>query len=145
MEMDETEMEVRRSVRECTRCELAGRGRGPVPWDGVGRSRMGVVGEGPGRAEDIEGRPFVGISGQLARGWVQPRFGDVAWLNVVSCFPDRTPTQTEVEACKVNLWAQLRIVQPEVLLLFGGIAMSAWISGYRVGEVRGRWVRCPVP
>jgi uracil-DNA glycosylase family 4 len=106
---------------------------------------MAVVGEAPGRSEDVEGRPFVGPSGELARGWVEPRFGQVAWVNAVSCFPNRTPTGVEVEACKENLWNQLRIIEPELLLVLGGIAMSAWVPGYRVGELRGRWVRCPIP
>jgi hypothetical protein len=40
--------------------------------------------------------------------------------------------------------AQLRLIEPSFLLLFGGVAVSAWVQGYRVGEIRGRWVKCPI-
>lgn len=129
-----------RNIRECRRCSLADGCRGPVPWDGPVPSDIAVVGEAPGRTEDEEGRPFVGVSGRLARSWIEPRFGDVAWLNVVSCFPNRTPTKNEVEACRVNLESQLELIKPSKILVFGGVAASAW-TDHRIGEIRGRWFR----
>lgn len=131
---------VKRMVRECTRCQLAAGCRGPVVWDGPIHSDMVVIGEAPGKDEDEQGRPFVGVSGRLARSWVEPRFGDVAWLNAVSCFPNRTPTKNEVDACRVNLMSQLEVIRPKLALLFGGIAVSVWLD-HRIGEVRGRWFR----
>lgn len=143
-ETSEIVLGVRGGVVSCTRCDLFRRCRRPVPWDGPVPSRVAIVGEAPGKTEDEEGVPFVGLSGGLARSWVEPRFGKVAWVNAVSCYPNRTPTGTEVDACRTNLMAQLRVIEPELLLLFGGIAVSAWVSGYRVGELRGRWVKCPI-
>lgn len=136
--------EVRLSVSSCQRCDLFRRCAGPIAWDGPAPSRIVVVGEAPGRVEDEERRPFVGPSGSLARSWIEPRFGEVAWLNVVSCFPNRTPTQMEVVACRPNLEAQLRVLDPHFLLLLGGVAVTSWVQGYRVGELRGRWVKCPI-
>ena len=141
--MNADALRVRAEILECRRCGLHSVGNRRVPWDGPVPSDICVVGEAPGREEDEQGRPFVGLSGRLARSWVEPRFGDVAWLNVVSCFPNRTPTGREVEACRGNLMQQLAIVQPRLLLLFGGVAVNAWV-GHRIGEVRGRWLRCPV-
>lgn len=138
-------IQVRAQVIGCRNCELAGKCRKPVPFDGPYPSDVAVVGEAPGREEDKWGRPFVGPSGQLARSIVEPRLGLVPWLNVVSCYPGRTPTSREVEACKDNLFAQLRLIEPKFLLLFGGVAAGAFVDGYRVGELRGRWFRTPVP
>jgi uracil-DNA glycosylase family 4 len=137
------ELKVRADVLGCKRCGLHSVGNGPVPWDGPVPCDIAVVGEAPGREEDEQRRPFVGLSGRLARSWVEPRFGEVAWLNVASCFPNRTPTKNEVDACRVNLIQQLEIIQPRLLLLFGGVAASAWVE-HRIGEVRGRWFRCPI-
>jgi DNA polymerase len=135
--MDETK--IKNQIRECRSCNLGDRCRGPVPWDGPSGD-ICVVGEAPGREEDEIGRPFVGPSGRLARSWIEPRFGEVAWLNTVSCFPNRTPTRQEIDACHGNLMKQLEVIGPRLVLLFGGIAVSAFVD-HRVGEIRGRWIR----
>ena len=135
---------VRAQVIGCRNCELVSGCSRPVPFDGPYPSDVAVVGEAPGRVEDQEGKPFVGPSGDVARSIVEPRLGSVPWLNVVSCWPHRTPTASEVVACSDNLHAQLRLIEPKFLLLFGGVAASAFVDGYRVGELRGRWFRTPV-
>ena len=131
---------VRKQVSECNGCDLYTKCRGPVHWDGPAPSDIAIIGEAPGRTEDEERRPFVGPSGRLARSWIEPRFGDVPWLNAVSCFPNRTPTKSEIEACRGNLIAQLEVIQPRLVLLFGGIAVSSFVD-HRIGEIRGRWIR----
>jgi uracil-DNA glycosylase family 4 len=78
-----------------------------------------------------------------------------SYLNAVSCFPGRTPTQKQVKACSNNLWAQLDILRPSYGLLVGGVALSALVPGMSGGrdtngrqvppttitEVRGKWVQ----
>jgi DNA polymerase len=135
---------VRAQVIGCRNCGLVDKCTRPVPFDGPFPSEVAVVGEAPGRVEDATGKPFVGPSGELARSIVEPRLGQVPWLNVVSCWPNRTPTAAEVEACKGNLHAQLRLIEPRLLLLFGGVAASAWVSDLRVGELRGRWFKTDI-
>src|SRR5215469_2694031 len=120
---------VRDQVKGCVSCGLRAGCREPVPFDaplsGVG---IVVVGEAPGYKEDQEGVPFVGPAGQLARQWLT-RVGintvDVAWMNVVCCFPNRTPTTKEVTACRPNLTAQIEYLDPKFVLVFGGVALSA--------------------
>jgi DNA polymerase len=100
-----------------------------------------VIGEAPGRTEDEENKPFVGPSGKLAESWLTKaglNVDDVAWANVVCCFPNRTPTSDEVAACSRNLAAQFSVVRPSHVLLFGGVALSAW-WGLRIGILRGLW------
>lgn len=100
-----------------------------------------VVGEAPGKREDEEGKPFVGPSGELATAILSRanlRPDSVAWANVVSCFPNRTPTSDEVSKCSGNLAAQISIVHPNYVLLFGGVALSAWWN-LRIGILRGQF------
>src|SRR5437879_6356469 len=136
-------VEVRRSVTNCTSCGLYRDCRSPVPFSGPSPARIAVVGEAPGEKEDQECRPFVGPSGQLAHAWVA-KLGlsdEVAWVNVVSCYPHRTPTRQEVDACRGNLERQLGLLAPTYLLLLGGVAVSSWWPKILMGEIRGLWWR----
>lgn len=118
-----------------------------MPLRGPSPARIAVVGEAPGKEEDESGRPFVGPSGRLAQELLSQAGIDaeeVAWMNVVSCWPGRTPTSREVEACRGNLDAQLGLVEPDYILILGGVAVGAWWPGLRMGEVRGLWWRIPI-
>ena len=52
-------------INGCMQCRLCVMRTNVVPGEGSGRSRIMFVGEGPGRDEDLQGRPFVGAAGQL--------------------------------------------------------------------------------
>src|SRR5205823_6842622 len=64
---------------------------------------------------------------------------NIAWANVVSCFPHGTPSRTHVSACAPNLQAQLSVLEPRYLLILGGVALSAWQPDVKIGEARGHW------
>lgn len=134
--------QVKDEVAACTECALHAGCNGPIPFYGPSPSNIAVVGEAPGKYEDIQRRPFVGPAGKLARSWLE-RTGtdpdDVAWLNVVSCYPKRTPTGNEVAACRGNLRKQLEVVSPNFVLVVGGVASSVWHPLLRIGDLRGRW------
>jgi uracil-DNA glycosylase family 4 len=138
-------IQVREAIHECTSCHLHHVAKAPVPFSGPSPSRVCVVGEAPGRTEDSEGTPFVGRSGQLLRQILRDvGFDDLqlAFVNAVCCFPDRTPTGDEINACQPNLRAQLEAIQPSYILVFGGIAVSALLAHtVRMGDVRGSWWR----
>jgi DNA polymerase len=92
--------------------------------------------------EDAIGKPFVGPSGNLANSWLRDAGIDpdeCAWLNVVSCFPNRTPTKGEVEACAENVDEQLQVIQPQWIIMFGGVAVGRWWPGIRMGDIRGKF------
>ncbi len=136
---------IRQQVTNCTACQLCRVATRPVPFSGPSPSTIAIIGEAPGRYEDVSGKAFVGPSGQLARKWLADAgiTDEVAWLNVVSCYPNRTPTSREVDACQGNFYGQLAVIQPDFCLVFGGIAVGAIHSGTRLGEVRGLWWRLP--
>lgn len=136
---------VRDEVKACTSCDLRQRCTLPVPFSGPSNPRLVVVGEAPGKQEDEAGAPFVGPSGRVVRGWLRDAGWDldeVAFVNSVSCFPNRTPTKDEVNACQPNIHRQLSHLRCDRLLVLGGIAIQALLNTtVRVGEVRGLWWR----
>lgn len=137
---------IRDEVKACRRCGLRERCNAPVAFSGSSTPRLVVVGEAPGKQEDEQGSPFVGPSGTLVRQWLHDSRWDiekdVTFVNSVSCFPNRTPTKDEVNACQTNLHNQLAHLGCERILVLGGIAVQALRNQeIRIGEIRGLWWR----
>jgi uracil-DNA glycosylase family 4 len=109
-------------------------------------ARIMLIGEAPGRDEDLQGKPFVGRAGQLldrmlaAIGLAQEH---VYITNTVYWRPpgNRTPTPEEVEACAPFLARQIELLSPDVLVLLGGAAVRN-ILGVAEGimRLRGKWL-----
>lgn len=104
------------------------------------------VGEGPGADEDRKGEPFVGKAGQLLtriiQNGMQLRREDVYIANIVKCRPprNRNPEPEEVEACEPFLKAQIRIIQPKVLVALGKYAAQTLLqTSTPITRLRGRW------
>lgn len=112
-------------IDRCRACALGFSRNRSVPSDGAPGCPMVIVGEAPGRDEDIEGIPFVGKSGQLLTNILASmnlvRGKDVAIVNVIKCRPpnNRDPNPEEVGACHAFLDRQLSLLDPKVLVLAG--------------------------
>lgn len=139
-----------RLVGEMVSCRACGLVEGRtrvVPGEGDVSARVMLVGEGPGRQEDVTGRPFVGRAGKLL-DQLLPLAGldrkNVYIANTVKCRPvgpdgrDRQPWPEEVAACARFLKAQLLLVSPAVVVTLGATALEWFLPGCRVGESRGR-------
>lgn len=134
------------AIRACRACPplAATRTHVVVGTCPPGGARLLIVGEAPGAAEDAQGEPFVGRSGQLLdealAGAGLPR-GEVAVVNVLKCRPpgNRPPRRVEVASCRPWLDAQLRVVDPQLVLALGTSAATAFFGPRaRVGALRGR-------
>lgn len=155
--------DLRARVKGCQGCSLHTRCKAPVPWrgpiqgageQGSGKVRLAVLGEAPGREEDKANKPFVGPSGKLVDHWLRDVVTDpwnkldvdneVSFVNAVSCYPSRTPSTTEIEACRPTLHAQLAAIDPEFVLVLGGVAVSSFWRNVRIGDIRGRWWGLPL-
>ncbi len=141
--------ELRNECLVCRACDLAER-RNSVVWgEGSLDAQVMFVGEGPGRDEDAEGRPFVGRSGRLLtdiieKGMKIPRHG-VYIANVVKCRPpgNRDPKPDEVAACSRYLAKQIEVVAPRVLVAVGNVAGRALLGlGPDASGLRGCWREC---
>jgi DNA polymerase len=112
-------------------------------------ARLILIGEAPGRDEDLRGKPFVGRAGQMldrmlaAIGLSEEH---VYITNTVYWRPpgNRTPTPAEVEACAPFLARQIELLSPEVIVLLGGAAAKT-ILGITEGimRLRGKWLTYP--
>jgi len=116
---------------------------------GSASARIMLIGEAPGRDEDLQGKPFVGRAGQLldrmlaAIGLAEEH---VYITNTVYWRPpgNRTPTPEEIEACAPFLARQIELLSPSVLVLLGGAAAKT-ILGVSEGimRLRGKWLTYP--
>jgi DNA polymerase len=136
---------LREEIGECTRCPLhAGRTK-IVFGEGAPRARLVFIGEGPGRDEDLSGRPFVGAAGQLLDKIIAAiglRRDEVYICNVVKCRPpgNRDPAPDEAATCGPFMRRQLAIIRPAVVVALGRPA-AGFLLGTEapIGQLRGRF------
>ena len=144
---------IRRQALACQACRLA-KGRTHVVFgEGSLDARLVFVGEGPGREEDLQGRPFVGAAGMLLTKIIQAmglQREEVYIANVVKCRPpmNRPPEADEVAACSGYLRAQISILQPKVICALGKTAATALLETEApMNQLRGKtfqWQGIPV-
>jgi uracil-DNA glycosylase len=138
---------LRNALGDCTRCDLH-RGRTHLVFgEGNPNARLVFVGEGPGRDEDLAGRPFVGAAGQLLDRIIEAMGltrDEVYICNVVKCRPpnNRVPEQSESTVCGPFVRRQIAVIHPEVIVTLGGTA-AAYLLGENqpISRIRGRFHR----
>ena len=119
--------EIRAQVAGCTRCPLHEGRTNVVFGEGNPQARVLIVGEAPGKNEDLQGRPFVGAAGKyldelLAIAGLERE--DVFIANVLKCRPpgNRDPRPEEIQACTPFLREQTRTISPEYIVTLGNFS-----------------------
>jgi len=113
--------------------------------DGNPDADIMCIGEAPGQEEDRQGLPFVGKSGKLLDRMLASiglDRGSVYISNVVPWRPvdNRKPTADEVAVCLPFITRHIELVDPKLLILFGGAAASALLGRSEgINRLRGRW------
>jgi DNA polymerase len=137
--------ELRAILDGFTGCTLRATASRLVFADGNPQARVMLVGEAPGRDEDIEGLPFVGRSGKLLdrmMAAVGLTRANAYIANIVPWRPpgNRTPTPQESAICLPFTLRQIELVDPDVLVCLGGPSAQT-LLGSREGilRTRGRW------
>jgi len=132
-------------VHGCRRCALALYRRNVVPYRLVGEApaRVLLIGEAPGRSEDLKGLAFVGPSGRLLDTILREVNVESALIvNCVMCRPcdehggsNREPTADEVLACRVNVDTAIRTYapRPDGVVFLGKVAERYWRKEYPQG------------
>jgi len=146
--------ELRDHIGECRRCKLHRTRTSIVFGEGNPNARVMFIGEGPGREEDVQGRPFVGRAGQLLTAIIekgmQIKRSDVYIANVVKCRPtidlefqrDRPPDEEERGACGPFLLRQIEIIRPEVIVTLGNPSTQFLLNTKQgITKLRGKWFR----
>ena len=138
---------IRDAMGDCTLCALS-KGRTSIVFgEGNPRARLMFIGEGPGKDEDKQGRPFVGEAGQLLDKLINRmglRRDEVYIANIVKCRPpgNRDPEDEEKEACMGFLKQQIEAIGPEVIMTLGRIAAHAILeTGVPISKLRGKFQR----
>lgn len=133
-------------INGCEKCRLCEKRTRVVPGEGNPNADLMFIGEGPGRDEDEQGRPFVGVSGQLLDRMIHAigmERTEVYIANVVKCRPpmNRNPEPDEAAACLPYLRSQFVLVSPKVIVLLGKVACR-YVLGEEtpISRMRGRWI-----
>jgi len=145
---------IRVSMGECRLCKLHATRSTIVFGEGNPDARVMFIGEGPGREEDAQGRPFVGRAGQLLTAIIEkgmriPR-SEVYIANVVKCRPtvdlamtrDRPPDEEETNACSGFLLRQIEAIAPDVIITLGNPSTRFLLkTPLGITKIRGSWFK----
>ncbi|MEZ5754895.1 MAG: uracil-DNA glycosylase [Paracoccaceae bacterium] len=131
-------------------CELKKGARNLVFADGRPGARVLILGEAPGREEDLEGRPFVGAAGQLldrmfaAIGLGRDSPDAERGLYITNVMPwrppgNRDPLPEEVAMMRPFVERHVELAQPDVIVLMGNVPCSALLGAKGILRLRGTW------
>ncbi|MCD8199774.1 MAG: uracil-DNA glycosylase [Coriobacteriaceae bacterium] len=119
--------DIEAQASDCQRCALGQTRTNLVFGVGNPHAQIMLIGEGPGKNEDLQGEPFVGAAGKLLNTLLE-RIGlareDIYIANILKCRPpnNRDPHTDEIEACTPWLREQIKSVHPTVLVTLGNFA-----------------------
>jgi DNA polymerase len=126
----------------CQRCDLYRDRHNVVHYRGKTKSKIFVIGEAPGKEEDLKGKPFVGKSGKVLDELINEFDCDFFIANTLACRPpnNRRPMSYEIRTCKERLYEMVRIIKPKVFI-FLGLTPARYLAGITVlGPWKGKIV-----
>jgi uracil-DNA glycosylase len=148
-------------VRACRKCLDAGYPITPGGvFSGEASTRIMIVGQAPGVTEIQVLRPFNASAGRRLFQWLaEAGFDEVDFRahqyisSVTKCYPgkmpdgrgDRRPSREEQELCRPYLDRTLAIIQPEVIILVGSLAIETLLGKYKLEHIIGRVFERPAP
>ncbi|MER8520803.1 uracil-DNA glycosylase [Mesorhizobium sp. M0644] len=137
--------ELRQHMAAFDGCNLKFTAKNLVFADGNPTAAVMLVGEAPGRDEDIEGLPFVGRSGRLLDRMLAAIGLDRTSAYIANVIPwrppgNRTPTPHETEICRPFIERQIELVNPKVLVNLGGPSAKTLLNTSEgILRLRGNW------
>ena len=136
---------LKKQIAEIDACDLKNHANQLVFSDGNFRSKIMLVGEGPGQKEDEIGKPFMGDAGKLLNKMlaaIDIKRESNYITNVVNYRPpnNRKPTTAEINKYSKFLYEHISIINPKILIIMGGTAMEALIgNNFKISKERGIW------
>ncbi|MDX8470367.1 uracil-DNA glycosylase [Mesorhizobium sp. VK23B] len=137
--------ELRQHMAAFDGCNLKFTAKNLVFADGNPNAELMLVGEAPGRDEDLEGLPFVGRSGRLLDRMLAAIGLDRTSAYIANVIPwrppgNRTPTPHETEICRPFIERQIELVNPKVLVNLGGPSAKTLLNTTEgILRLRGNW------
>ena len=138
--------ELRAILESFDGCALKATATRTVFADGNPQARVMLVGEAPGRDEDIEGLPFVGRSGKLLDQMLKAIGLDRTSAYIANIVPwrppgNREPSPHETAICLPFILRQIELVDPDILVCLGKPSMQTLLGLMEpISKARGRWV-----
>lgn len=131
-------------------CDLKRGAQNFVFSDGTPSARVMIIGEAPGREEDLQGKPFVGRAGQLldrmfaAIGLDRASPDAEAALYITNILPwrppqNREPTAEEMAMMRPFVERHVALADPEVLVLMGNVSCQGILGRKGITRLRGQW------
>ena len=131
-------------------CDLKKGARNFVFADGNPAARVMVVGEAPGRDEDLEGKPFVGRAGQLldrmlsAIGLARTAHHRDEAVYITNVLPWRPPANRDPEPAEIAMMLpflrrHVELAAPDLLVLMGNTPCAAVLGTRGILRLRGNW------
>ncbi|MCF1707436.1 uracil-DNA glycosylase [Tabrizicola sp. J26] len=144
--------ELREALAGYEHCELKKGARSLVFSDGNPQARVLVLGEAPGRDEDVQGKPFVGRAGQLldrmfaaiGLGRTAPAAEHSLYItNVMVWRPpqNRDPTPEEIAMMLPFVEKHIALVDPDVIVVMGNTPCAALLGQRGITRLRGKWTQ----
>lgn len=135
--------EIRAQVEQCHACSLCEGRTNVVFGEGDPHARVLIVGEAPGKNEDLQGKPFVGAAGKFLDELLEAaglKREEVFIANVLKCRPpsNRNPQANEIETCAPFLRMQTQAIDPLVIVTMGNFATQFILrTGTGITQLRG--------
>jgi len=131
-------------------CDLRRGARNLVFCDGNPAARLMIIGEAPGRDEDLQGKPFVGRAGQLldrmfdAIGLSRGAETAETALYISNILPwrppqNRDPNADEIAMMRPFMARHVELANPDVVVLMGNISCEAGLGRRGITRLRGQW------
>lgn len=133
------------AIRAFEGCPLKKSATKTVIFRGNPEARVMLIGEAPGRDEDLQGEPFVGAAGKLLDAmlrWAGFGLDEVFVTNVLFWRPpgNRTPEQREIAVCLPFVERQIELLHPRYLMLIGNVSTKSLLARSEgITRLRGRW------
>lgn len=141
---------LRAEMEAFAHCDLRMGARSVVFSDGNPAARLMIVGEAPGRDEDIQGKPFVGRAGQLldrmfdaiGMGRAHPDAAQAIYItNILPWRPpqNRDPSPAEMAMMLPFVTRHIELAAPEIVVLMGNIPCDGLLGRRGITRLRGQW------
>ena len=138
--------ELKQAMSSFNGCNLKRTAKSLVFADGNPDAKVMLIGEAPGRDEDIQGLPFVGRAGQLLDRQLTAIGLDRDSTYITNVIPwrppgNRTPTLQETEICRPFIERHIELVNPDMILMLGGSSAKTLMkTSDGIMKLRGKWV-----
>ena len=128
----------------CQECILSKSRNKVVFGQGDKKSKIFIIGEAPGKDEDLNGQPFIGRAGKLLTEIllsIKLKRSDVYITNTIKCRPpeNRNPNSNEIASCSHFLDKEIDLIAPEVIILLGKVAAETVLNTSKpMADLRGK-------